>query len=340
MHGPDDAFAGRLYGYNWMVIALMALALGAGMMVRGFSLAPASLLHPGLVVAGCTIAAFYWSIRLRGGAMPLQILGATGQLLLIAALCTPLTYVAASADLPMQDAALAALDDALYLDWRVYFHWMTGSPTLVSVAVVSYAMITWPAVGVPVALGLARRYRRLQEFTLAVALSLIATTVISALVPAMGTYDFFRIVPDPALFRPGSYLQQVHDLPLIRNGALRDLDLMELTGIVTFPSFHAAAAVLYIWAFWSVRWTRITALVIYGAMLIATPLIGGHYFVDLAAGVTVAAGAIALARAITDRLARAEPAFWPAVLGPLPGPTAQPANSMDPARSPLGFKRS
>lgn len=41
MHGRDDAFAWRLYGYNWMVIAPMGLALVAGMMLRGFSLAPA-----------------------------------------------------------------------------------------------------------------------------------------------------------------------------------------------------------------------------------------------------------------------------------------------------------
>ena len=323
MHGRDDAFARRLYTYNWMVIGAMALVLGAGMMLGGFSLAPASLLRPGLAVVGCTIAAFYWSIRLRGGAMPLQILGATGQLLLIAALCTPLTYVAASANLPMQDTALTALDDALHLDWRVYFHWMTGSHALVTAAVFSYAMITWPAVGVPVVLGFARRYRRLQEFILAVALSLIATTLISILVPAMGTYDFFHIAPDPALFTPGSYLQQVHDLPLIRSGALRDLDLAKLTGIVTFPSFHASAAILYIWAFWSARWTRVAALFICGAMLIATPLIGGHYFIDLVAGVAVAAAAIALARAATNRLARTEPSPWPVMLGPLAGPPVQ-----------------
>lgn len=326
MHGRDDAFARRLFRYNWIVIGLMALALVAGMVLRGFSLAPASLVRPGLAVAGCTIAAFYWSIRLRGGAMPLQILGAIGQLLLIAALCTPLTYVAASANLPMQDAALTALDDALHLDWRAYFHWMTGSQTLVTAAVVSYAMITWPAVGVPMALGLARRYRRLQEFILAVALSLIATTLISILVPAMGTYDFFHIDPDPALFTPGSYLQQVHDLPLIRSGALRDLDLTKLTGIVTFPSFHASAAILYMWAFWSVRWTRVAALLIYGAMLIATPLIGGHYFIDLAAGVAVAAGAIALARIVTNRLAQADSAFWPAMLGHFAAPPAEVAD--------------
>ena len=35
---------------------------------------------------------------------------------------TPLTYVAASADLPMQDVALNAFDRALGLDWMAYFN--------------------------------------------------------------------------------------------------------------------------------------------------------------------------------------------------------------------------
>jgi hypothetical protein len=313
MHGRDDAFAWRLYGCNWLVIGLMSLALVGGLALRGFSVAPDSLLGPGLAVASCTAAGLYWSIRLKGGAMPLQILGSAGQLLLIAALCTPLTYVAASLDLPMQDTRLAALDAALGLDWRDYFQWMTGSPMLVAAAVFSYAMIGWPVVGVPLALGLARRYQRLQEFTLAVALSLVATTLISILVPAMGTYDFFGVRPDPLLFTPGAYLQQVHDLPLVRSGALRALDLTKLTGIITFPSFHACAAVLIMWAFWSVRWTRIPALLLYGAMLCATPLIGGHYFVDLAAGFAVAAVSIGLARALAGRIAQRAPAFGPAL---------------------------
>ena len=120
-----------------------------------------------------------------------------------------------------------------------------------------YTMIRWPIFAIPVVLAAVHRYRRIQEFTLALALALIATTIVSALVPAIGVYQ--QIGLDPAELKsldPRAYLDQVRDLAPVRDGTLRHLDLFGLAGIVTFPSFHAASAVLYAWAFWPVWWMR------------------------------------------------------------------------------------
>ncbi len=93
-----------------------------------------------------------------------------------------------------------------------------------------------------------------------------------------------------------AYLDQVRDLAPVRDGVLRHLDLFGLAGIVTFPSFHAASALLYGWALWPVRWIRPFAVFANVAMLAATPIAGGHYFVDLLAGLAVALAAIVVAR--------------------------------------------
>jgi membrane-associated phospholipid phosphatase len=170
--------------------------------------------------------------------------------------------------------------------------------------VLAYGMIGWQVFGVPIVLGATRRYRRLQEFTLAFAIALVVTTVISAFMPATGTYDFLHVTTDPNVFTPGAYLDQLKDLPMVRDGSLRHLELMKLTGIVTFPSFHAAAATLYLWALWPVRWSRPIAVVANVAMLLATPLGGGHYFVDVFAGIAIAAAAIMTAQWIAGLLAR------------------------------------
>jgi PAP2 superfamily len=61
--------------------------------------------------------------------------------------------------------------------------------------------------------------------------------------------------------------------------------------------------VLYAWAFWPVRWMRPIALIANGAMLAATPIDGGHYFIDLFAGIAVAVLAVVAARALGRRLA-------------------------------------
>ena len=123
------------------------------------------------------------------------------------------------------------------------------------------------------------------------------TTAISAFVPAIGVYQ--QIGLDPAALsniEPRAYLEGVRDLGPVRDGTLRHLDLFALAGIVTFPSFHAASAVLYLWALWPVRWMRPIALVANAAMLASTPVDGGHYFVDLIAGIALAGAAILAAR--------------------------------------------
>ena len=61
--------------------------------------------------------------------------------------------------------------------------------------------------------------------------------------------DFPNIVPQ-------GYYDTLQDAPLLRDGTLRTLDLFHLNGVLTFPSFHAASAILYGWALWPIRWFR------------------------------------------------------------------------------------
>src|ERR1700680_4662310 len=122
-------------------------------------------------------------------------------------------------------------------------------------------MIRWPIFAIPVVLAATGRYQRIEEFTFAFGVALAATTIISALVPAIGVYQ--QIGLDPGSLKninPGAYLDQTRDLPPTREGVLRHLDLLGLGGIVTFPSFHAASAVLFAWALWPVKWMRPVAL--------------------------------------------------------------------------------
>ena len=197
-----------------------------------------------------------WS-QARRDPQVMFVLGSTAQIVLITVVMSPLTYVAAAANFPLQDGNLLALDRALGLDWEGYIRFVNDHPLLADWLSYGYTMIRWPLFAIPVVLAAAQRYVRLQAFTLAFGLALIATTIISALVPAIGVYQ--EIGLDPASLvnlHPQAYLDQVRDLGPVRAGALRELDLFGLAGIVTFPSFHAASAVLYAWALWPVRWIR------------------------------------------------------------------------------------
>ena len=298
--------AWRLFLLNWVPLFAMAAALALGIALTGFSIA-----LPGLVVSLGFVAVYGGfahanarSARRRDPQV-MFVLGATAQIVLVTVLMSPLTYVAAAANLPLQDANLLAIDRALGLHWSAYVAFIEGHPMLAAWLSYGYTMIRWPIFAIPVVLAAAHRYRRIEEFTFAFALALIVTTVISALVPAIGVYQ--QIGLDPATLHnidPRAYLDQVRDLAPVRTGALRELDLFGLAGIVTFPSFHATSAVLYAWAFWPVWWMRPIALLANGAMLASTPIDGGHYFIDLAAGVAIAVLAIIAARRCSQIMIR------------------------------------
>jgi membrane-associated phospholipid phosphatase len=61
--------------------------------------------------------------------------------------------------------------------------------------------------------------------------------------------------------------------------------------------------VLYAWALWPARWLRPILVLANAAMLAATPIDGGHYFVDLFAGMAIAIAAIAAARRVGQIIA-------------------------------------
>lgn len=206
MAQAETSAASRLMMFNWIPLGIMALALMLSLAFTDFSLKPISALVPlgAILVYG---AAAYANARSPTRRDPLVIftLGSTAQLMIITTVMTPLTYVAASLNMPLQDGNLATVDRALGLDWRAYFEFFYTRPQLMPILVLGYAMIAWPVFGVPVVLGLARRYERLVQFTTAFAIALSITTVISALAPALGAYGQLAIDPDPHVFISAAY---------------------------------------------------------------------------------------------------------------------------------------
>jgi membrane-associated phospholipid phosphatase len=282
----------------WLPTCLTGIVLAAALPSSAFSLGLWSVLVT-LAVSGIAIlSASFLASKER---LIFRKLGfmfdAVAQGIMITAIIVPLTYIAASYSFPLQDRIFYSADRFVGFDHRAVFDLVNSHVGLANLLCLGYGMIAWPGLGVPIILSLSGRFVRLQQYMLAFSLSLIATAIASIFFPAMGTYQYLGLSLEhyPNIYAP-SYQAHINDLTFARSGTHRTLDLLNLRGIIMFPSFHAASAILYFWALRPVRFFGPLALVCNTLMLISTPIFGGHYFVDVVAGVAVAAASIAVAK--------------------------------------------
>ena len=61
---------------------------------------------------------------------------------------------------------------------------------------------------------------------------------------------------------------------LITTGTFRSIPLDNLEGLITFPSFHTAGAIMFIWALRKVPYVRWPAIALNAALIASTPIDG------------------------------------------------------------------
>ena len=104
------------------------------------------------------------------------------------------------------------------------------------------------------------------------------------------SYEFNPHVYSPTIAQeiPQDYWDSFYNLcDALRNGEMTRISLTQVNGLITFPSFHAALAIILIYASRGVKVLFPAFLVLNLLMLAATPTVGGHYFIDIIAGACV-----------------------------------------------------
>ncbi|UWU95680.1 phosphatase PAP2 family protein [Bradyrhizobium sp. CB1015] len=306
-----------LFQLNWILIGVVLVMLALGVLLTSFRME----VNGYVILLG--MAGLYGYIGHRnaisGAANPrvYATLFTLAQIILVLVLVTSLGYIAASAALPMQEARLLAFDHALGLNFRTYLSFVNDRPGLIRALAPAYNSIFLQLTVLVVVLPVCGLYRRAAEFVLGYAITLIVTTVISTLIPATGVYHALELVPaDHPNVEPLVYYATLRELPLVRDGSTRVLDAFSLAPLLTFPSFHAITAVLYTWAMWPLRWLRLVGCCWNALVLAATPIGGGHFFVDVIAGVAVALATIYAIRRLVNYLAHGQSQKRQAILIP------------------------
>ncbi|MCA1364985.1 phosphatase PAP2 family protein [Bradyrhizobium sp. IC3069] len=287
--GEEVELSLKLFQLNWIIIGLALVLLSLGVLLTNFRAEPKGY----IIILGLTGLYGYIGHRNarseRGNPRVYATLFTLAQIILIFVLVTSLGYIAVSTAFPMQEARLLAFDRALGLDFRAYLSFVNDRPGLVRVLASAYNSIFTQLTLLVVLLPLCGLYRRAAELVLGCALTLIITTVISTLVPATGVYHALGLLPaDHPNIEPSVYYDTLRELPLVRDGTTRVLDAFSLGPLLTFPSFHAITAILYAWAMWPIPWLRVAGILWNIVVLAATPIGGGHFFVDVVAGVGIA----------------------------------------------------
>jgi len=203
-------------------------------------------------------------------------------------------------NIPYADPMLLAWDRALFLDWNAYFAFVAERPALIRIFDLAYAGLTSTSVVGFVGLFLLGRIEAARFFVVTFTSTAIVCTVIGMFFPAVAAVGYALERPElleQFATRPGWY--SIPILEALRSAEAYTFNMFYLPGLTTFPSFHTAAGIVLTYAFRR-SFLYVPVLCYTVVMIAATPVWGGHYFVDLFAGAAIA---IAICRAFerTDR---------------------------------------
>ena len=282
----------------WLVIAGLVLGVCLNQTLAPLPIAISSLagLALAVLVLGAAIL-FYRRVRVRPNFA--ASCAALIHALVFSAAGSILSYLLARRGGSFWDDRLTQWDHALGFDWLAYVRFVDSHAWLTLVYKVAYGSLIPQMILVILTLGFSGKLDQLRAVMLAAIVSGTVTVLLSPLFPALSNYVHLGLGPEE--FRhvdPFAGYVHLADMEALRHGTMTVLHLSKMQGIITFPSYHAALALVMLWGFWisRVRIVRWAGAALALTTIAATPVDGGHYLVDVLAGLAIAAASILAAR--------------------------------------------
>jgi hypothetical protein len=218
------------------------------------------------------------------------------QLLLFSNCAALLNYIGLTLHRPLNDEFLAQADRALGIDWWAYVVWLKSDPFFAHATSLAYASSLFQFVVAILLLGFTKRFEHLDQLTLAFMIAAIVSIGTWCLFPSFGALPlrYAHGMAQPSFFLAMSK-QEALGLLALHSGSVPPLRFNDLTGLIGCPSFHTVMAILTVYGLRCVPWAGPLAAVVSVLVFLSIPADGGHHFVDMAAGVVVAAASIRLA---------------------------------------------
>ncbi len=241
----------------------------------------------------------------------------TAFLIVFSAAFSMLNYLLLTVAGPRIDNILAATDRALGVNWPAMMAAMTDHPRINLVLQLCYVSVMPQIAILVIALSGSEHREQVYRLCLSIAAGAMLTVCFWTVFPSFGAFSVYELAPSVsrrlALALDGHY---AHDLVALLKSGPGLISPRSAKGLVGFPSFHGALAMMVAWYAWPLKFLRWPTLALNTLVLVATPIQGGHHVVDVLAGFAVAAAGIAVA----NRVARTVSKFVPEALPGLAPP--------------------
>jgi membrane-associated phospholipid phosphatase len=196
----------------------------------------------------------------------------------------------------LRDHVLLEADHMLGFDWRAFVAIIDKHPFLCQALGNAYETIWLQLIAVIVYPAIRGDDVTADRAFLAISIAFVATGAISFLVPALGVttlepHDFAHLKVAYGIIGQQPYLA-------LRAGKIHVIDLIALSPLITFPSFHAVVAVLMILVSRKIPGAFPSFLALNSLMLVSTFTHGGHYLSDVLIGSLIASASWGVATAL------------------------------------------
>jgi len=206
-------------------------------------------------------------------------------------------YLASNTSAPLMDAQLVAIDAALGFHWLTFLGIANASSLVSTVLVGAYHSTGMVLAATMVYLSVSLRESRLMELLALLALTSLCTGVLMALVPAAGAYAWFQPSREVfSNFTENAGMWHYTELRALRSGAPFTYLTAQSSGLVTFPSFHTVLGVIISYAVRGIPYVALVVIPLNVVMIVATLPEGGHYLIDVIAGLVIGLTSIVIVR--------------------------------------------
>lgn len=285
---PNAAFQTAIPSYFLSIAAAAAatlIALDMLVRMRGVVDARSASAAIGLVVMLASCHGVYGYLKPDP-----RIAAITGGLAVViwsAMMAGVTSLIGLRAQAPTIDHRLAEVDAWMKVSTPAIVEWLAGSPLAIDVLTLAY-LSSFPLLfATIIVLGGTGRLARCWELCFAFSGSITVCAVVSAAYPAVGAFVHYGVSSGLADALPaGAGVYHLAAFHAYREGAAT-IDFAHLQGVVTFPSFHTALALMTAWAWRDVKWAAWPCAGWNMVVLISTIPVGGHYAIDLLGGAVV-----------------------------------------------------